>query len=213
MFPQSCGSSIIKSHWLSKSNFLGILSLFARLPDWETCCGPYNFKAVWELLWYKCSPVCGLSAWWLYGGANGDLPQEDFCLTPCLQGLLQPEPLSSWQATADLGLCRRHANTQRQIWLSLLWGSLLPSLGPGAQKVLFTPSKCLWQVWGLILNVILSLLPSCWDFSFALGHGVSFFGELQLSPVDGCSAAICNFGVLAGEDECTSFYSAISVQD
>ena len=36
-----------------------------------------------------------------------------------------------------------------------------------------------------------------------------FFGGIQHSPVDGCSAASCNFGVLTGEDECVSFYSAI----
>ena len=50
---------------------------------------------------------------------------------------------------------------------------------------------------------------SVWGFSFALGCGVSFFGGIQHSPVDGCSAASCNFEVLAGEDERTSFYSAI----
>ena len=59
----------------------------------------------------------------------------------------------------------------------------------------------------LILNVILPLLLSCWDFSFALGHRVTFFGGIQHSPVHGCTAASCNFGVLAGEDERTSFYS------
>ena len=56
----------------------------------------------------------------------------------------------------------------------------LGSLGPGV------PSEHLWQVWGLILNVISPLLPSCWDFSFAIGYGVSFFGGVQHSPVDGC---------------------------
>ena len=82
-------------------------------------------------------------------------------------------------------------------------------LGPGAHKVLFEPSKCLWWVCGLILNVISPLLPLCWGFSLALGHGVSFFGCIQHSPVNGCSAVCCNFGVLAGEDECTSFYHAM----
>ena len=42
-----------------------------------------------------------------------------------------------------------------------------------------------------------------------LGHGVSFFGKIQHTPVDFCSAAGCDFGVLTGEDECTSFYSSI----
>ena len=45
-------------------------------------------------------------------------------------------------------------------------------------------------------------------FSVALRHEVSFFGLIQYSPVDGCSAVSCNFGILA-EDERTSFYSTI----
>ena len=61
------------------------------------------------------------------------------------------------------------------------------------------PSERLWQVWGLILNAILPLLLSCWGFSFALGRGVSFFDGIQRSPVNGCLAASCNFGILAGE--------------
>ena len=58
----------------------------------------------------------------------------------------------------------------------------------------------------MILNVISPLLSSSWGFSFALGCVVSFFGGIKHSPVDGCSAASCNFRVL---DECTSFYFAI----
>ena len=48
------------------------------------------------------------------------------------------------------------------------------SLGPSAHKILFEPSEHLWRVWGLILNVILPLLLSCWGLAFALGRGVSF---------------------------------------
>ena len=54
------------------------------------------------------------------------------------------------------------------------------SLGPGTYKVLFESPNHLWRVWGLILNAVLPLLPSCWGFSFALGRGVSFFGGIQL---------------------------------
>ena len=50
----------------------------------------------------------------------------------------------------------------------------LGSLGPGAHKVLFEPSKHLWWVWGLILNAVSLLLPSCCGFSFALGSRVSY---------------------------------------
>ena len=88
--------------------------------------------------------------------------------------------------------------------------SLVGSLGPGKHKVLFEPSECLWYVWGLISDAISPLLPSLF-FSFALGHGVSFLGGVQHSPIDGCSAVTCSFGVLTGEDECKSFYSAIFV--
>ena len=82
------------------------------------------------------------------------------------------------------------------------------SLGPDVHKVLFDSSEHLWQVWGLILKVILPLLPPCWCISFALGHEVSFPGGIQHSPVSGCSATSCSFEVLTG-DECVSFYSAI----
>ena len=73
------------------------------------------------------------------------------------------------------------------------------SLGPGAHKGLFQPSEHLWLVCGLILHAFSPLQPSCWGFSFA--HGVTFLGGIKHSPVNGCSASSCNFGVLAGEDE------------
>ena len=91
-----------------------------------------------------------------------------------------------------------------------MWGTL----GPGAHKVLFEPAKHLSQVWGLILNAILPLLISCWDFFFVLGHGVSILGGIQHSPVNGWSAASCNFEVLTGENEhtaCPSIPSSCSI--
>ena len=50
----------------------------------------------------------------------------------------------------------------------------------------------------------LPLLPSCQGSSFTLGHEISLFGGIQHSPVNGRSAASCNFGVLA-EDVHTSY--------
>ena len=136
-----CGSSVIKSHWPSKSNTLGVL---CSLPDFQvgkSVVGPRTFPEVQELLWYNCSSVCRSSARQLYGGANGDLLQEDLCHTPCLLGVLQPEPLSP-QVTANLCFYRRHSNTQRQVWLSLLWGSPLLSLGPGVHKGFVVGREC-----------------------------------------------------------------------
>ena len=113
--------------------------------------------------------------------------------------LRHPEALPLWQATADLHLYRRCKHSSGSVSVG--------SLGPGAHKVLFEPSETLWRLWGLILNAILPLLPSCWGFSFALGHGVPFFGGIEHSPVSVCSGVSCNFGVLT-EDEHMSLYSA-----
>ena len=78
--------------------------------------------------------------------------------------LQHPEPLPLQQASADLYLLRRHS----QLCLSLCGVS-----GSWCVQGMFELSEHLWQIWGLILNVILPLLLSCWDFSFALGHGIS----------------------------------------
>ena len=60
-------------------------------------------------------------------------------------------------------------------------------------------SKCSVAPPAVLLGLL--LCPWMWD--------IFFFGGIQHSPVDGCSAVSCNFGVLAGEDEHMSFYSAI----
>ena len=135
--------------------------------------------------------------WRLYGGVNGDLLQEGLCHTHvyCTQ---IPCPCSS-----PLQTCTSTGDTQTQFWLSLCGVS-----GSWCVQGLFEPSEHLWRVQCLILNVISPLLPSCWGFSFALGHGVSFSGGIQHTPCDGCSVASCNFGVLTGEDE-YEFYSVI----
>ena len=96
-------------------------------------------------------------------------------------------------------------NTQRYVWLNLC----------GATRSWCTKGF----VWALRASLAgmrldskhnLPLLMSCWGFFFALGCKVSFFGGIQHSPVDGYSAASCNFGVLA-EDESTSFYSSFYI--
>ena len=43
LLTQSCGSSVIKSHWPSKVYSLGVLSPSARSPGWEISCGPRTF--------------------------------------------------------------------------------------------------------------------------------------------------------------------------
>ena len=91
--------------------------------------------------------------WWLYGVVNGDLLQEGLWHTQiyCTQS---PCPCGR-----SLLTCTFAGDTSTLMAPSLwdLW------------VLVCKPSEYLWQVWGLILNVILPLLPSCWGFSFALG--------------------------------------------
>ena len=98
--------------------------------------------------------------WQLYGEVNGNLLQDGLCHTQvCCTESSCPfsTPLLTWTSTGD---------TQTQFCLSL-FGVCVSLCGQG----LFEPSECLWWKWGLILNANLPLLPSCWGFSFALGHG------------------------------------------
>ena len=98
----------------------------------------------------------------LNDGVNGDLLQEGLCHTQvcCIQG--------PWPCSSPLLIRTSTGDTQTQFWLSLCGIS-----GSWCTQCLFEPSEGLWEEWGLILNANLPLLPSCWGFSFALGHGVS----------------------------------------
>ena len=123
LFPQSCGTSVVKSHWPSKSDSLGMLSPFAGSPGWGICCGPFFGIIVLQIV--GC----------LLNGSIEALKvtsSKRLCHMLCLLGLLKPEPLSRGRpllSPASAG------DTQRQVWLSLFWGSLLLSLGPGMHKL------------------------------------------------------------------------------
>ena len=68
-------------------------------------------------------------------------------------GLPFPSPVDHILSELFTMICTPAGDTKAQFWLSL-WG-----LGPGAHKVCLNPSS-LWQVKGLLLNLILSLLLS-----------------------------------------------------
>ena len=116
--------------------------------------------------------------WQFSGGVNGDLLQEDLYQTQvyCTQS---PNPCS-----IPLLSHTSAGDTQIQFCLNFCGCS-----GSWCTQGLFEPSESLWWVWSLILNAILPVLPSCWGF-FALGRGVSFFGGIQHSTVDGHSAEV-----------------------
>ena len=105
----------------------------------------------WQLLW-EC--------WW-WPPIRGLMPHP---------GVLLPEPLPLWPATADLHLLRRHSNTvlSRSLWG--LWVLV-------CTRFVWGLWASVWQVWGLMLNVISSLrllLCPCtrgiffwWDSTFS----------------------------------------------
>ena len=136
LFPRSCGMSIIKSHWPSKSNSLGILSLFAGSPSWRICCGPWKFYNGWENFF-------GVIVLQFVGCLLNDsivalMPtsSKKLCHIPCLpvcwsqSPCPRGRPLLTPASTGD---------AQRPVWLSLFWGSLFLSLGPDMHKLLFVP--------------------------------------------------------------------------
>ena len=85
--------------------------------------------------------------------------------------------------------------------------------------------SCVWDecncvvVWAFFGIPFLWAWNENWPFPFLwplltfltlLAYWVQHFNSIiQHSPVSGCSAVSCNFGVLSLEDECMSFYSAI----
>ena len=141
----------------------------------------------WKLLWYTFSPVCGLS------GTHATPPRSAAPRAPALAaGHCWPSP-------------PQEANTQRQVclvlcgvpgsWctLSFVWALRASLVGMGIDsKPDFTPP-----------TILLGLILCPWTWS------IFFWWDPTFSPVDGCSVVSCNYGVLTGENECTSFYSAI----
>ena len=84
----------------------------------------------------------------------------------CVIQIAVPGYLPLPPATADLYLRRRLIRRSGSVSVG--------SQGLGVHQVLFEPSKHLWQVWCLILNVISPLLLSCWVSPLLLDVGYPF---------------------------------------
>ena len=155
--------------------------------------GAQDFVSV---LQESVSPVL-CKFWWLCGGVNGGLLQEGLWHT---QVCCTQRPYSSGRPLLTITSA---GDTQTLVWLSLC-------------GVPWCMQHFVWVLWAALVGVgfdskhdffpttiFLGLLLCPWTWGI-------IFGGIQHSPVDGFSAASCDFGVLAGEDECTSSYSAIN---
>ena len=92
-----------------------------------------------------------------------------------MPALLYSVLLTPQQATIHPCLCQELLDTQRQVWLSLLWGHCPFLLAPGVHKVLFVPSKSLFsQLCGN--SVIKSLWPPTSNSLRVLGPFSGFLG-------------------------------------
>ena len=137
----------------------------------------------------------GFGSWALAFPSASGTPTASVCLFP-----------GNWslQILATLLGVDSHVSQQQSYCpFSLLpfsdhWTVSVGSLGPGVQdQVLFEPTKHLWQLWSLILNMILSLLPSCWEIcrqdpqdSLGKNTGVGCHFLLHRSLLEKCKSKI-----------------------
>ena len=131
--------------------------------------------------WCAHGSVCALQEsvslvlckfWQLYCGVNGNLLQEGLChsqvcctQSPCTRPLLTHTSSGDPQTLFWLSLCE----------VSRSW----------CTHSLFEPSECLWQVWDLILNVILPLyhLAGASPLLLDMGHFFLVGSNILLSMV------------------------------
>ena len=182
---QSCGSSVIKSHWPPKSNSSVFLSPFVRFPGWEISCRPRTFATVQDLLWYNCSPVYGLSVWWLYMAlmvtstkrTDAACCASHICCSqsPCPRG----RPLLIHASAGDPQILRGRSGSvsccnHQSFPLVLVLTRFVCAL----QEFL----ACVW----IDLDIIAPLLPSPAASPLSLGVESLFFGWFQYTSFDGC---------------------------
>ena len=136
----------------------------------------YTHRQVWvSLLWGHCSSLLGPGVnKVLFVACKSLFPQSHvssggsmvrIMVTSSKRGLCHT-PVCCTQSPCPCGspllTCTSTGDTQTQFCLSLCGVS-----GFWCAQGLFECSERLWQIWSLVLNAILPLLPSCWGFSFA----------------------------------------------
>ena len=145
LFPQSCESSVIKSHWPSKSNSLGGSQSLCQIPRLGNLlwalellqkCG--NFFGIIVLHFVGCllSSSSGLMATPSKRTYATRYASQICCSqSPCICG----RPVLTCASAGD-------TQTRKGRCGLVSWGSLLLCLGPVHTRVLFVPSEHLWCV-------------------------------------------------------------------
>ena len=133
-----------------------------------------TFPAVWELLWYSCSPVCDSPAWRLYCVANDHLLQED--LMPHAATLRTAVVRASvsaaghcWLMPLQETLQHSEAGLRRLSWESLLLPLALVHTGSVCALQLSLAGmrfefKCDWVPLTILLQLL--LCPCLWGIFF-----------------------------------------------
>ena len=174
--PNYVGCNEVNEKRMKTLLYLVLPTLQHATTDPHFCCRPLDtHRQVWVyILWGQCSFLLGpgshnilsmpsksvfpqscVSSGGSMMGLMGSLLQEGLCHTqvyctqspcPCCR------PLPTYTSSG-------HSDTV-----------LSQSLGPAAHKLCLS----LWaSLAGMGLNVICTLLPTCWGFFFALGHGIT----------------------------------------
>ena len=167
LFPQSCGSSIIKTHWPSKSNSLGGSQSLCQIPGLGNLL--WSLELPQQCKHFFCIIVLQFVGCLFSGSMVGlTCHASHVCCTQ--------SPCPPWQATGDFRLHRRHSNTKGR--------SRSVSCGVLVHTRNFVR---LWALWASLVGIVFdskcdfSLPPSCWSFFFALGCGVSFWWDPTFS--------------------------------
>ena len=75
-----------------KFKFSGVSQSLCWIFRLEICCGSQNFCKRARLLWCKCSPICGLSAWHLYSGVMVTSSKRTYATPPRSAVVRDPVP-------------------------------------------------------------------------------------------------------------------------
>ena len=101
--------------------------------------------------------------------------------------LLYSMPPTLQQVASNPHLCQRLLDTHGQVWVSLLWGHCSFLLGPGANKVLFVPSK----------TCLLRNLYADQEATVRTGRGTTDWFQIGQGVRQGCILPPCLFNLYA----------------